>query len=286
MNTITCSACGNQSKLKFRLKHNVYKCTQCGLYTSDASFDFSFQSSLELGSREIGLKKLRFDNFAVIIKSLKALKGTTIKGLEIGTGNGWWLKVCQENDIDCIGIEPEKAHQDYHDANKLKVFYGFYPDVDIKREGGYDFIIFNDVFEHIRNLDELITALKADLNDDGVLIINLPMSDGFFYKTAMLLHRFGLSTYLNRLWQFNFHSPHMNYFNAANLTLLINRHGFLKTDEYKLNSIDFSTAKQRIRADKDISKLKATVLTSALQMLKPVIKTSPSDIGVFYFKKG
>jgi 2-polyprenyl-3-methyl-5-hydroxy-6-metoxy-1,4-benzoquinol methylase len=285
MNIITCPACGNQSKLKFKLKHHVYKCPVCGLYTSDASFDFSFQSSLELGSREVGLKKLRFENFEVIIKSLIDLKGKDIQGLEIGTGNGWWLKVCQENSINCMGIEPEKAHQEYHDANNLKVFYGFYPALDIKQEQGYDFIIFNDVFEHIRDLDELITSLKADLKDNGLLIINLPMSDGFFYQTAMLLHKLGVSSYLSRLWQFNFHSPHMNYFNADNLTLLLKKYGLYKATEYKLNSIDFSTARERIRADKDISKIKASLLTTGLQLLKPVIKSAKSDIGVFYFKK-
>jgi len=285
MDTIICPACGNPSKLKFKLKHQVYKCPECGLYTSDASFDFSFQSSLELGSREVGLKKLRFENFEVIIKSLIEQKGKNIHGLEIGTGNGWWLKVCQEHGIDCVGIEPEKSHQEYHAENNLNVFYGFYPDINIKREKGYDFIIFNDVFEHIRDLDELIISLKADLKDDGLLIINLPMSDGFFYQTAMLLHKLGVNSYLNRLWQFNFHSPHMNYFNAQNLTLLLKRHGLSKTAEYNLNSIDFSTTKQRIRADKDISKIKAAILTTGLQLLKPVIKNAKSDIGVFYFKK-
>lgn len=288
MEHIKCPVCGNQQKLQYKLKFSVYKCPQCGLFTSDANFDFSFQSSLELNSREVGLKTLRFGNFHSIIKELKALKGKDFEkmhGLEIGVGNGWWLKVCKENGIACTGIEPEKVHQDYHRENGLEVFYGFYPDPHVKRENGYDFIIFNDVFEHIRDLDELIAALKEDLADDGLLIINIPQSDGFFYRTGTLLNKLGISSYLTRLWQFNFHSPHMNYFNRHNLSLLLKHHGFDKSNDFKLDSLDFKTLKERIKADADISKLKAAILTTGLRLLKPVIASSKPDIRVFFFKK-
>jgi len=285
MDAIQCPVCGNSSKLKFKLKFNVYKCPECRLYTSDASFDFSFKSDLELQSREIGLKTLRFGNFETITRKLSALKPGKLKGLEIGSGNGWWLKVCQEKGVDCIGIEPENSHQDYYDVNGLNVFYGFYPNPQLKREKGYDFIIFNDVFEHIKDLDELIIALKEDLAQDGTLIINLPVSDGFFYRTAMLLHQLGISSYLTRMWQFNFHSPHMNYFNQKNLTMLLNRHGFIKTEDIKLDSLDFSTLKERIKADGGVNKLKAMVLSLGINLLKPVILSSKPDIRVFFFNK-
>jgi SAM-dependent methyltransferase len=285
MDDIQCPVCGNQSKLKFKLKFNVYRCPECGLYTSDAGFDFSFKSDLELASREVGLKKLRFGNFEEIVTKLKEIKPGKITGLEIGSGNGWWLKVCQEHGINCIGIEPERAHEDYHKANELDVRYGFYPDVHMKNEGGYDFIIFNDVFEHIKEIDELIINLKQDLANNGVLIINLPMSDGFFYRMAMLMNKLGAKSFLERLWQFNFHSPHMNYFNAKNLELLLNKHGFTKHVDQSLNSLDFSAVKERIKADSRVSKFKAAVLTSGLLLLKPLILSSKPDIRVFFFGK-
>lgn len=285
MNQIQCPVCGNSSKLKFKLKFNVYKCPGCGLFTSDANFDFSFKSVLELVSREIGLKKLRFRNFETIIKKLEELKGEKLKGLEIGSGNGWWLKVCQEKGIDCIGIEPENSHQEYYATNGLTVFYGFYPNPEVKSEKGYDFIIFNDVFEHIKELDELITALKEDIAENGTLIINLPMSDGFFYKSAMLLNKIGITSYLTRMWQFNFHSPHMNYFNQKNLAMLLNRHGFVRAEDIQLGSLDFSTVKERIKADGGVNKLKAMFLSTGISLLRPLILSSKPDIRVFFFNK-
>jgi SAM-dependent methyltransferase len=285
MDQIQCPVCGNPSKLKFRLKFNVYKCPICGLFTSDAGFDFSFKSKLDEGPREVGLKTLRFGNFYTIIDELQQVKPGKLNGLEIGSGNGWWLKVCQEKGIACTGVEPEKSFVAYHEENGLNVFYGFYPNEAVKSKNGYDFIIFNDVFEHIKDLDELIAALKEDLAPDGILIINLPMSDGFFYRTAVLLNKFGIKSYLERLWQFYFHSPHMNYFNQKNLKMLLGRHGFKNIADFKLNSLDFTTLKERIRADGGVSKPKALFLTTGISMLKPLIESSKPDVRAFFFTK-
>ena len=288
MDHTTCPICGNPLKLKYRLKFNVYKCASCGLLNSDAHFEHSFQSDLESESRDIGLKQLRLKNFVTIIKELlkyQGDKGKKISGMEIGCGNGWWLETCKANNIECIGIEPEHIYENYHKENKLDVIYGFYPDVSPKKERGYDFIIFNDVFEHIPDINSLVQSLKNDIADDGILIINIPMSTGFFYRMATLLHRFGLNNSLTRMWQFNFHSPHMNYFNEKNLKMLLSNHDFSCIDVFKLKSLDIQSTKERILADRGMNKWKATLITSALKFMKPIIKSSEPDIKAFFFKK-
>jgi 2-polyprenyl-3-methyl-5-hydroxy-6-metoxy-1,4-benzoquinol methylase len=288
MSNLSCPVCGSPLKLKYRLKFNVYKCSNCGLFNSDAKFEYSFQSNLESDSRDIGLKNLRLKNFGTIIKELRKLCGkkfNNIKGLEIGSGNGWWLQTCKENNISCIGIEPEIIYKNYHEENNLNVLYGFYPDVNATQDGGYDFIIFNDVFEHIPDINDLVKNLKKDLSYDGLLIINLPMSTGFFYNMATLMHKFGISSYLTRLWQFNFHSPHMNYFNDKNMEMLLNKHGLSEVKALALDSLDFPSLKERIMADKEMNKLKARILTSALTLMKPVILSSKPDIKVFFSRK-
>jgi SAM-dependent methyltransferase len=285
MDHSTCPVCGNPLKLKYKLKFNVYKCTACGLLNSDARFEHSFQSDLESDSRDIGLKQLRLKNFATIIQELKKYQGGQLDGLEIGSGNGWWLETCKENNIGCIGIEPERIYENYHQENKLDIIYGFYPDVSPKKEKGYDFIIFNDVFEHIEDINGLVENLKKDLSNEGILIINLPMSTGFFYKMGVRMHKLGVNSFLTRLWQFNFHSPHMNYFNEHNMKLLLNGHGFSTVNVLKLDTLDFSSVKERIMADKGMGKLKALFLTSALTMMKPFITSSEPDIKAFFFKK-
>src|ERR1700754_2785658 len=99
MSNRLCPVCDNPLKLKYKLKFNVYQCSNCGLLNSDAQFEHSFQSDLESESRDIGLKNLRLKNFATIIQELKNQYGEKfkqLKGLEIGCGNGWWLQTCKE----------------------------------------------------------------------------------------------------------------------------------------------------------------------------------------------
>jgi hypothetical protein len=131
----------------------------------------------------------------------------------------------------------------------------------------------------------LVESLKRDLSDDGILIINIPMSTGFFYKMAVRMHKLGMNNSLTRMWQFNFHSPHMNYFNEHNMKLLLDRHGFSTLNVLKLETLDFSSVKERIMADRGMNKLKALFFTSALTLMKPVIKSSEPDIKAFFFKK-
>jgi 2-polyprenyl-3-methyl-5-hydroxy-6-metoxy-1,4-benzoquinol methylase len=280
-----CPVCGSPLKLKFKLRFNVYQCANCRLLHSDAEFEHSFQSDLESESRDIGLKQLRLKNFATIIKELKTEKSGKLTGLEIGSGNGWWLETCKVNDIKCTGIEPEHIYENYHKENKLDVVYGFYPDVSPKKEGGYDFIIFNDVFEHIPDINSLVESLKTDLANDGILIINIPMSTGFFYRMATLQHKLGLNSNMTRMWQFNFHSPHMNYFNESNMKMLLDKHELTCKQVLKLDTLDFSSVKERILADKGVNKLKAAVMTTALTLMKPAILNSEPDIKAFFFVK-
>ena len=99
------------------------------------------------------------------------------------------------------------------------------------------------------------------------------------------MHKLGMNNSLTRMWQFNFHSPHMNYFNEHNMKLLLERHGFSTVNVLKLETLDFSSVKERIMADKGMNKLKAMLFTSALTLMKPVIKSSEPDIKAFFFKK-
>lgn len=288
MDDLQCIVCGNTQNLKFELKHKVYQCASCDLYTSDATFDTSFQSSLEEDSREIGLKKLRLHNFELIVKAIKETyykDKQTIKGLEIGSGNGWWLEVCRANGIDCMGIEPENTFADYYAKNDLNVVMGFYPSAGTDSADGYDFIIFNDVFEHITDLKSLLESIKKDLKKDGLLIINIPMSNGFFYRTATMLYYLKIKSFLDRLWQFNFHSPHINYFNPKNLPAYLNRYGFKVLQNFRLETLDFSSIRERIMADSKMSKIKAYAISSILLLIKPIIQNTSADIRVFFFRQ-
>ena len=99
------------------------------------------------------------------------------------------------------------------------------------------------------------------------------------------MHKLGMNSSLTRMWQFNFHSPHMNYFNEHNMKLLLEKHGFSTINVLKLETLDFSSVKERIMADRGMNKFKALLFTSTLTLMKPVIKSSEPDVKAFFFKK-
>jgi hypothetical protein len=42
---------------------------------------------------------------------------------------------------------------------------------------------------------------KTHLNQNGLLVINLPSSDGIFYRLGALLCRLGMPVFFNQMWQ-------------------------------------------------------------------------------------
>ena len=72
---------------------------------------------------------------------------------------------------------------------------------DLFSNGPFDAIIFNDVFEHLPDPIDAIVAVERLLADDGILVLNLPSSDGLFFRVSTLLNRLGWRGPYERLWQ-------------------------------------------------------------------------------------
>jgi len=67
--------------------------------------------------------------------------------------------------------------------------------------------------------------------------------------------------------------------------MLLNKHNCLCLSVIKLNTLDFSSVKERIMADKGMNKFKAILMTNALTLMKPIIKNSEPDIKALFFRK-
>lgn len=278
-----CINCGHDQYEEYKLDFSVYMCKKCKLYScNDAKFNSNFESTLVESSRVLALKNLRIRNYEKIILKIKNLGCK--HGLEIGSSYGWFLDFAKENNIACSGVEPEKKSYDKAILKGHVVKNGFYPEVELKDK--YDFIIFNDVLEHIPNLDDVMTANYSNLKTDGILIINIPISTGIFFYIARVLYLFGIKSLFNRLWQFNFHSPHYYYFNRNNLINFAEKYNFEVIDSHRLDVVDFSNLEERFKMNGKINFLdKVLINFSKLKINKLILNKLPSDIVCFYFKK-
>lgn len=284
MSDLKCPVCDSiRFDKKYSLRFNIYECQQCHLQMcKDAAFDSSFISSLDEKEREQALEGLRKENFAQIISFIKKIN-PTVKGLEIGSSYGWFLESCKDNGITCDGIEPETRFNDQYRINGFNVRNGFYPAI-INDSEKYDFISFNDVLEHIPDIDSTMKTNYTILNDKGLLIINIPIQEGLFYFFSKLAFRIGIKDLLNRMWQFNFHSPHIYYFKKDNVIALGEKHGFSLIDAFKLKTIRYSEISKRIKQDQSQSYIINMVSLIGTILLYPFTKRYP-DIYCFIFRK-
>lgn len=280
-----CPICGNaQVHLKFKLEYDVYECGDCKFqFSPDASFNKSFKSDFDEQTRLKALQTLRMQNFKCILNSIKRNSRLRSKGLEVGPGHGWFLDACKLNNIECDGIEPETRFNESYRQSGHKVTNGFFPEA-ITSDTKYEFIAYNDVFEHLPDINASMRVNNEYLTEEGLLVINLPVQEGLTFYIAKLAYFFGIKSMLNRMWQFNFHSPHLSYFTKHNLISLANKYEFKLVDSFPLKTINLSEVKDRVGEDKTTSSIAKFVSILGVYMLYPFMHRFP-DINCFVFRK-
>lgn len=281
---VTC-LCGRAARLKYKLKSDVYNCSHCGLQLADnVEFDLTFVSDLDESNRFEALKSIRLANFEMIIGRMNTMLPAGASGLEIGSGYGWFMEQAKKEGYRCFGIEPEHAMWLYATGNGLNVAKGFFPDDLPESFTGFHFIIFNDVFEHISDIAAVLKKCLAVLRQDGLLIINAPVSAGAFYTIASCLYYLGIKAFANRMWQFDFHSPHFYYFNHDNLKAHVENSGFRLELYHRLETLHPGLIAKRIAMDRKWKKY-TNLLTPFVKAAHPAIKRLREDVGCFYFRK-
>ncbi|MFP6756902.1 MAG: class I SAM-dependent methyltransferase [Alphaproteobacteria bacterium] len=253
----------------------VWHCAACGFWRSELVAG--------AGRGVDGLELLRRDNFASLCDRLeRGLRLTRKSCLEVGCAEGWFLDEMRNCGADCLGIEPSNVAQFAIDAGH-DVKIGLFPHV-LDDRSVFDFIVFNDVFEHLPNLIDALENCERRLKPGGHLVLNLPNSDGFFFRLSLVLLKFGRSSAFDRLWQKDFPSPHLSYFNPGNLTALVDRYtGLNAVESFALPSIRHEGLKDRIATSH--KGVMGYLLYLGLSAGLPIFKHLPSDICVLVFQK-
>lgn len=81
--------------------------------------------------------------------------------LDYGCGSGYFVKFLQENKFNCVGYEP--YHTIFSSTETL-----------LKK---YDFVISQDVMEHVDNPHQFLENVRKLVNDNGKLIVGTPFAD-------------------------------------------------------------------------------------------------------------
>ncbi len=260
-------------------KINCYsqKCQECGYYFSSLSPGF--------GQDVKGLENLRKQNFRKILRIILSLNNKP-NILEIGSGDGYFIEECIDLNISISGSEAspdslKKLKNKF--KKKAKIYKLSLPESIIKKtKSKFDVIIFNDVFEHLKNLNKVINSSLHALKKGGIIIINSPTSDGIIFKVSSLLMNLGFTKFYDRLWQKNMNSPHLSYFNKKNLNLLFSKHNFYELKSGYLNSLDANNSSRfRNLYDSYFKRITFSMLCFLFVFFQQIL---PKDIMFIFFK--
>jgi SAM-dependent methyltransferase len=280
----TCDVC--QGRL-VGFRHDwLWRCDGCGVLHSTFEVAIPDQAggeAMDEAMREVGLEALRAKNNDRLLTALKALD-PGVRFLDVGSGPGFLLAHAKTMGFEPQGIEPDANTVAAARSRGAEVRHGYFPDV-LGTDERFDVVVFNDVLEHIPDLGAALAACAVHVREGGVLTLNCPDRRGFFFRTAAVLDRLGVSGPYDRLWQRGLPSPHVWYLTTDNLAQAAAAHGFAPAGEVRLETVELVGLWQRIRYVKDQSlalSLAAYLFTLATY---PLTRLFPADSTVCFFRK-
>ena len=237
---------------------------------------------LDEAQRDEGLRTLRDGNFRQLLDRVApTLPGKRV--LDVGAAHGWFVQLANARGLQAEGLEPDAAVCAQANRNGVPLRPGYFPQA-LRADERFDAIVFNDVFEHIPDAAAVLRACHERLGEGGVLVLNLPSSRGVFYRVSKVLQRLGLRGSFERMWQVGLPSPHVHYFDAANLARLGARHGFTAVDAFHLPSVRVRGLYARIASVRS-GRWKAPFVWLGVVLAYPLLAVLPADIDVVVFRR-
>lgn len=134
--------------------------------------------------------------------------GQEKKVLDVGCAEGNLSQKMQENGCEVVGVELDERFAQMAKKYCQRVITGDVESINISNEyeNYFDFILFADVLEHLKEPSDVLCNFKSYLKDDGKIIISLPnianwrmrlklLSGNFEYEESGLLDKSHLRFY-------------------------------------------------------------------------------------------
>lgn len=129
--------------------------------------------------------------------------------LDVGCGQGDFLRVASKYFNTCCGIEPSKVcYENRFEAPNVEYINSYFSqELSL---GKYDAVVSFQVLEHVTNVNGFVKSIYNCMKDDAVGMINVPNGNDVFIKP-------------------HFHQiviQHVNYFSLYSLVTLLHKNGF------------------------------------------------------------
>jgi 2-polyprenyl-3-methyl-5-hydroxy-6-metoxy-1,4-benzoquinol methylase len=274
-----CEICGNPTTPRY--DEYTYFCAGCGFWMSsyqaapDAVCD---DTSIGAEFHEASFGGLRSANWNRILDALDSIKPLAGAHLcDIGCAYGGFLSLASRRGASATGIEPNKQYASAGRRSGLEIREGFFPQC-LQSDEVFDILTFHDVLEHIPGPKSVLLDCKRHLSANGLLAITIPTSRGSLYRTALAFRKVGIRAPFERLWQRHFYTPHVSYFNAANLERLLKDCSFELLHSSTLESVRIAGLWSRLKCDNHLGVVSRACMYAALAPCVPLLRALPSDI--------
>ena len=265
------------------------RCVSCGFLASNLQpvvREVGLKAGIQEAKREEPLRELRTGNFHIVLDRIEGFANLPLtKVLGVGCAHGWFLEEASRRGASALGIEPDEEVAATVLSRGLSVRVGFFPEA-LAQDERCGVIAFNDVLEHLPNLEDIVGAIVRHLDEGGLVSINLPLSTGFFFRLASWLDRLGLDSPIRRMWQEGLPSPHLSYFSQEQLKTLFERYGLEEVHRSTLPTLGSSGLWDRISHTTAIPRLLLPVIWLGVSAVKPFIAWMLGDIGLQVFRRG
>lgn len=277
MSHSVCPICESELFAGHRPWH--FQCRNCDYEKADLHPKINVYSEhrfIDEDARQTALKDLRVRNFTKLLTDIKSLKPNGGRLLDVGCAYGWFLETAQ-NDFAVLGLEPDEEVFEVASKKRLPVRMGYFPNT-LKDNETFDVIVFNDVIEHIPDIENVLKHCRRHLNEKGLLALNLPCSKGIIYQLSKKLCVLGFAGFFERLWQKDLPSPHVHYFNRQNLTSLLKKSDFDSEITGSLSTLSLEGLYERLSYTGQYSTAFYVLLYLGIILLFPILRILPSDI--------
>jgi len=186
-------------------------------------------------------KKRHYTNLLNYAKKLLKRETEKIKVLDYGAGFGSSLLTAKEMGFDPYAYEYSTERNHFLEEKGIKT-------IDIQNDMLFDFIIVNQVLEHLTNPDETLKVIISKLNNNGLMFIDVPNCSHLEKKLGKTDKITDAKEFKRVLLDASVTAfQHINFFTSYNLRLLFKKQGIEPVSPFKQAFVKPITVKSFIR---------------------------------------